>query len=78
MQALPAQEAGRRLRGRGRLTSQSEIESLRSEVVSLRKEVKTLKEFVSALYEMINEEDDSEYEPDENFSGGMEFGRTNT
>lgn len=55
-----------------------ELESLRSEVKSLRGEVKILKDFVSALYTLVNVEENTEYEADEEFCGGMEFGRTNT
>ena len=54
-----------------------ELESLRMEVRSLRTEVKTLREFVGVLYAMMNEED-GDYEADDGFRGGMEFGRTNT
>ncbi len=57
MQALPAQETGRRLRGRENLkvAEEQELESLRKEVVSLRSEVETLKDFVKALYSMMDE-----------------------
>ena len=58
MQTLPAQETGRRLRGRENLkgAETAELESLRREVVSLRSEVETLKDFVKALYSMIDED----------------------
>ncbi len=59
MQALPAQETGRRLRGCENLkgTDTAELESLRKEVVSLRSEVETLRDFVKALYSMMDEGD---------------------
>ncbi|MBS7383243.1 MAG: hypothetical protein PUK35_02490 [Methanomassiliicoccales archaeon] len=49
-------------------------DDLQRQVDSLKKEVEGLKEFVRALYNMIIDEESD----DEEYVGGIEFGRYNT
>ena len=49
-------------------------DDLQRQVDSLKKEVEVLKEFVRALYNMIIDEESD----DEEYVGGIEFGRYNT
>ena len=49
-------------------------DDLQRQIDSLRQEVEGLKEFVRALYSMIIEDEDD----DEDYVGGIEFGRYNT
>ncbi len=50
-------------------------DDLQRQIDSLKKEVDGLKEFVRALYNMILDDDE---DTDEEYVGGIEFGRYNT